>query len=142
MKSAKKTDKQKRKSAENRMNTAFSALYIFNNYFTSDNKHYVKITDYILKNLNTRKSTLFAIMVARCYNIVNGIFKKGAAAMADKLVNLNYKISEQLKKDAETMAAIRGASLSEYVRNLIYSDCKKNADKIKEYRKMLQKMNE
>lgn len=62
--------------------------------------------------------------------------------MADKLVNLNYKISSQLKADAETMAAIRGASLSEYVRNLIYQDCKRNADKIKEYRQMLQKMNE
>lgn len=62
--------------------------------------------------------------------------------MVDKLVNLNYKISSQLKADAETMAAIRGASLSEYVRNLIYQDCKRNADKIKEYRQMLQKMNE
>ena len=62
--------------------------------------------------------------------------------MADKLVNLNYKISEQLKRDAEVMAAIRGASLSEYVRNLIYSDVRKNADKIKEYRAMLKKMNE
>ena len=62
--------------------------------------------------------------------------------MADKLVNLNYKISSQLKADAETMAVIRGASLSEYVRNLIYQDCKRNADKIKEYRAMLQKMNE
>lgn len=62
--------------------------------------------------------------------------------MVDKLVNLNYKISSQLKADAETMAAIRGASLSEYVRNLIYQDCKRNADKIKEYRAMLQKMNE
>ena len=62
--------------------------------------------------------------------------------MADKMVNLNYKISSQLKADAETMATIRGASLSEYVRNLIYQDCKRNADKIKEYRAMLQKMNE
>lgn len=62
--------------------------------------------------------------------------------MADKMVNLNYKISSQLKADAETMAAIRGASLSEYVRNLIYQDCKRNADKIKQYRAMLQKMNE
>ena len=62
--------------------------------------------------------------------------------MADKMVNLNYKISSQLKADAETMAVIRGASLSEYVRNLIYQDCKRNADKIKEYRAMLQKMNE
>ena len=62
--------------------------------------------------------------------------------MADKMVNLNYKISEQLKKDAETMAAIRGESLSEHVRNLIYQDCKRNADKIKEYRAMLQKMND
>ena len=62
--------------------------------------------------------------------------------MADKMVNLNYKITSQLKADAETMAAIRGASLSEYVRNLIYQDCKRNADKIKEYRAMLQKMNE
>lgn len=62
--------------------------------------------------------------------------------MADKLVNLNYKISSQLKADAETMAAIRGASLSEYVRNLIYQDCKRNADKIKQYRAMLQKMND
>ena len=62
--------------------------------------------------------------------------------MADKMVNLNYKITSQLKADAETMAAIRGASLSEYVRNLIYQDCKRNADKIKESRAMLQKMNE
>lgn len=62
--------------------------------------------------------------------------------MVDKLVNLNYKISSQLKADAETMAAIRGASLSEYVRNLIYQDCKRNADKIKQYRAMLQKMND
>ena len=62
--------------------------------------------------------------------------------MADKMVNLNYKISSQLKADAETMSTIRGASLSEYVRNLIYQDCKRNADKIKEYRAMLQKMNE
>ena len=62
--------------------------------------------------------------------------------MADKLVNLNYKISSQLKADAETMAAIRGASLSEYVRNLIYQDCKRNADKIKQSRAMLQKMND
>lgn len=62
--------------------------------------------------------------------------------MADKMVNLNYKISSQLKADAETMATIRGASLSEYVRNLIYQDCKRNADKIKQYRAMLQKMNE
>jgi hypothetical protein len=62
--------------------------------------------------------------------------------MADKMVNLNYKITSQLKADAETMATIRGASLSEYVRNLIYQDCKRNADKIKQYRQMLQKMNE
>lgn len=62
--------------------------------------------------------------------------------MADKMVNLNYKISEQLKKDAETMAAIRGANLSEYVRNLIYQDCKRNADKIKQYRQMLKEMND
>ena len=59
----------------------------------------------------------------------------------DKLVNLNYKLPAELKADAEVMARIKGASLSEYVRNLVYQDCKKNADKIKEYREMLRKMN-
>ena len=62
--------------------------------------------------------------------------------MADRMMNLNYKISSQLKADAETMATIRGASLSEYVRNLIYQDCKRNADKIKQYRQMLKEMND
>lgn len=60
----------------------------------------------------------------------------------DKLVTLAYKLTAEQKADAEVMAAIRGASLSEYVRNLVYQDCKKNADKIKEYREMLQKMND
>lgn len=59
----------------------------------------------------------------------------------DKLVNLNYKLPAELKADAEVMARIKGASLSEYVRNLVYQDCKKNAEKIKEYREMLRKMN-
>ena len=54
----------------------------------------------------------------------------------EKLVNLNYKLSAQLKADAEVMAALKGASLSEYVRNLVYTDCKKNADKIKKYREL------
>ena len=54
----------------------------------------------------------------------------------DKLVNLNYKLSAQLKADAEVMAALKGASLSEYVRNLVYADCKKNAEKIKKYREL------
>lgn len=54
----------------------------------------------------------------------------------EKLVNLNYKLSAELKADAEVMAALKGASLSEYVRNLVYADCKKNADKIKRYREL------
>lgn len=54
----------------------------------------------------------------------------------EKLVNLNYKLSADLKADAEVMAALKGASLSEYVRNLVYADCKKNADKIKKYREL------
>ena len=60
----------------------------------------------------------------------------------DKLVNLNYKLSAELKADAEVMARIKGASLSEYVRNLVYQDCKKNQDKINEYRKTIKKLNE
>ena len=59
----------------------------------------------------------------------------------EKLVNLNYKLPAELKADAEVMAKIKGASLSEYVRNLVYADCKKNADKIKEYRKTIEKLN-
>lgn len=46
------------------MNTAFSALYIFDNYFTSDNKHYVKFTDFILSDLNMVNLALLAIMIA------------------------------------------------------------------------------
>lgn len=60
----------------------------------------------------------------------------------DKLVNLNYKLSAELKADAEVMARIKGASLSEYVRNLVYQDCKKNQDKINEYRETIKKLNE
>ena len=59
----------------------------------------------------------------------------------DKLVNLNYKISAGLKADAEVMSAIKGTSLSEYVRNLVYQDCKKNKAKIDEYRKTIEKLN-
>lgn len=65
---------------------------------------------------------------------------KGASLM-DKLVNLNYKIPAELKADAEVMARIKGASLSEYVRNLVYADCKKNKAKINEYRKTIEKLN-
>ena len=39
------------------------------------------------------------------------------------------------------MAAMKGASLSEYVRNLVYQDCKKNADKIKKFRELAQSVN-
>ena len=46
------------------MNTAFSALLFFNNYFTSDNKHYVKFTDFILSDLNMVNLALLAIMIA------------------------------------------------------------------------------
>ena len=59
----------------------------------------------------------------------------------DKLVNLNYKLPAELKADAEVMARIKGASLSEYVRNLVYQDCKKNKAKIEEYRKTIEKLN-
>lgn len=59
----------------------------------------------------------------------------------DKLVNLNYKLSAELKADAEVMARIKGASLSEYVRNLVYADCKKNKAKINEYRETIKKLN-
>lgn len=59
----------------------------------------------------------------------------------DKLVNLNYKLSAELKADAEVMARIKGASLSEYVRNLVYQDCKKNQDKIKAYRETIAELN-
>lgn len=59
----------------------------------------------------------------------------------DKLVNLNYKLSAELKADAEVMARIKGASLSEYVRNLVYADCKKNKAKIDEYRETIKKLN-
>ena len=65
---------------------------------------------------------------------------KGGIIM-DKLVNLNYKLPAELKADAEVMASIRGASLSEYVRNLVYQDCKKNKAKIDEYRKTIEKLN-
>lgn len=54
----------------------------------------------------------------------------------NKLVTLAYKLPAELKADAEVMAALKGASLSEYVRNLVYSDCKKNADKIAKYREL------
>lgn len=59
----------------------------------------------------------------------------------DKLVNLNYKLPAELKADAEVMARIKGASLSEYVRNLVYADCKKNKAKINEYRETIKKLN-
>ena len=59
----------------------------------------------------------------------------------EKLVNLNYKMPAALKADAEVMAAMKGASLSEYVRNLVYQDCKKNADKIKKFRELAQSVN-
>ncbi|MBO5587759.1 MAG: hypothetical protein J5899_03440 [Acidaminococcaceae bacterium] len=60
----------------------------------------------------------------------------------EKLTTLAFKLTPAQKADAEVMATIRGASLSEYVRNLVYQDCKKNAEKIAEYREMLKKMNE
>ena len=60
----------------------------------------------------------------------------------EKLTTLAFKLTPAQKADAEVMAMIRGASLSEYVRNLVYQDCKKNAEKIAEYREMLKKMNE
>ena len=60
----------------------------------------------------------------------------------DKLVNLNYKLPAELKADAEVMAMIRGASLSEYVRNLVYQDCKKNAAKIEQYRNMVKELSQ
>lgn len=59
----------------------------------------------------------------------------------DKLVNLNYKLSAELKADAEVMARIKGASLSEYVRNLVFADVKKNQDKIKQYRETIAELN-
>lgn len=58
----------------------------------------------------------------------------------EKLVNLNYRLSAELKADAEVMARIRGASLSEYVRNLVYQDCRQNQDKIKAYRETIEKL--
>lgn len=73
------------------------------------------------------------------YNIVNLKMKGGI--IVDKLVNLNYKLPAELKADAEVMARIKGASLSEYVRNLVYQDCKKNKDKIEEYKKTIEKLN-
>ncbi len=73
------------------------------------------------------------------YNIVNLKMKGGI--IVDKLVNLNYKLPAELKEDAEVMARIKGASLSEYVRNLVYQDCKKNKTKIDEYRKTIEKLN-
>lgn len=60
----------------------------------------------------------------------------------DKMVNLNYKLPAGLKADAEVMSAIKGTSLSEYVRNLVHQDCKKNKAKIDEYRKTIEKLNE
>ena len=60
----------------------------------------------------------------------------------DKMVNLNYKIPAGLKADAEVMSAIKGTSLSEYVRNLVYQDCKRNKAKIEEYRKTIEKLNQ
>ena len=60
----------------------------------------------------------------------------------DKMVNLNCKLPAGLKADAEVMSAIKGTSLSEYVRNLVYQDCKKNKAKIDEYRKTIEKLNE
>ena len=60
----------------------------------------------------------------------------------NKMVNLNYKLPAGLKADAEVMSAIKGTSLSEYVRNLVYQDCKKNKAKIDEYRKTIEKLNE
>lgn len=60
----------------------------------------------------------------------------------DKMVNLNYKIPAGLKADAEVMSAIKGTSLSEYVRNLVYQDCKRNKAKIDEYRKTIEKLNQ
>lgn len=57
------------------------------------------------------------------------------------MVNLNYKIPAGLKADAEVMSAIKGTSLSEYVRLLVYADCKKNKAKIEEYRKTIEKLN-
>lgn len=60
----------------------------------------------------------------------------------EKMVTLAYKLTAEQKADAEVMATIKGASLSEYIRNLVCQDCKKNADKIKEYREMIKKMNE
>ena len=50
------------------MNTAFSALLFLNNYFTSDNKHYVKFTDFILNDLNMVNLALLAIMIAYFLN--------------------------------------------------------------------------
>lgn len=54
----------------------------------------------------------------------------------EKLTTLAFKLTDEQKKNAEVMAALKGASLSEYVRNLVYQDCKKNADKIKKYREL------
>ena len=54
----------------------------------------------------------------------------------DKLTTLAFKLTAAQKADAEIMAKLKGASLSEYVRNLVYTDCKKNAEKIKQYREL------
>lgn len=58
----------------------------------------------------------------------------------EKLVNLNYRLSAELKADAEVMARIKGASLSEYVRCLVIRDCRQNQDKIKAYRETIEKL--
>lgn len=54
----------------------------------------------------------------------------------EKLTTLAFKLTPAQKADAEIMANLKGASVSEYVRNLVYTDCKKNAEKIKKYREL------
>lgn len=60
--------------------------------------------------------------------------------MVDKLVQVNFKLTEQQKEDAIYLSQIKGCTLSEYVRNVVYVDLKNNKDKINKYKKQIEEL--
>ncbi len=61
--------------------------------------------------------------------------------MADKYVSCQINLEAKDKEGATCLAAIKGCKFSEYVRNLVHADVKKNADKIADYKKKLAELN-
>jgi hypothetical protein len=66
---------------------------------------------------------------------------KGGDNMADKYVSCQINLEAKDKEGVMCLAAIKGCKFSEYVRNLVHADVKKNADKIADYKKKLAELN-